>query len=236
MAASAPHSEALTYPGAKTPGEALRLLGAGVVLERLNPAEHGADLTAAALADAPERWEWMAVGPWAEAAPFRAWLEACAASQAAAFYAIRPKRDRAEDGPASGVMSYMRFDGPNGVGEIGSIWLSKALAGGTLSTAAFAAMMRHAFEDLCLRRLEWKCDSRNLPSRRAALRLGFVEEGLFRQHMIVKGRNRDTAWFSMLDREWPRAKAAFELWLAPENFDAEGRRIKGLSEMREALT
>ncbi len=231
MAASAPHAEVPSFPGAQTPGEALRILGAGVVLERLNPAEHGADLTAAALADSPERWDWMAVGPWAEAAPFRTWLEACAVSQAAAFYAIR-----SEGGPASGVMSYMRFDPPNRAGEIGSIWLSKALASGTLSTAAFAAMMRHAFEDLGLRRLEWKCDSRNLPSRRAALRLGFVEEGLFRQHMIVKGRNRDTAWFSMLDGEWPRAKAAFDLWLAPENFDAEGRRKRGLAEMREALT
>ncbi|MDD2867504.1 GNAT family protein [Neomegalonema sp.] len=231
MAASAPIPEVPSFPGAQAPGEALRLQGAGVVLERLDPAEHGADLTAAALADSPERWAWMAVGPWAEAAAFQEWLAACAASSAAAFYAIRP-----EGGSAAGVMSYMRFDPPHRVGEIGSIWLSRSLAGGALATAAFAAMMRHAFEDLGLRRLEWKCDSRNLPSRQAALRLGFVEEGLFRQHMIVKGRNRDTAWFSMLDGEWPRARAAFGLWLAPENFDAEGRRRRSLAEIRESLT
>ena len=234
MAATAQDPRPLAYPGAKTPGEALRVdsgfPGAGVVLERLDPTKHGADLTAAALADSPERWEWMAVGPWAKAEEFQAWLEACAASQAAAFYAIRP-----ETGPASGIMSYMRFDQPNGVVEIGSIWLAKAFAGGSFATAAFAAMLRHAFEDLGVRRLEWKCDSRNLPSRKAAARLGFAEEGLFRQHMIVKGRNRDTAWFSMLDSEWPRAKRAFALWLAPENFDAQGRRKLGLADIRESL-
>lgn len=229
MAATA-QAETLTYPGAKAPGEAARFGGGGVILERLDPARHGPALAAAALADKPERWDWMRDGPWTDPQAVRAWLERAAASPNEAFYAISP-----EGAEAAGIMAYIRFDGPSGVVEIGHIWLSEALAGGTLATAAFAAMIRHAFEDLGVRRLEWKCDSRNLPSRKAALRLGFAEEGVFRQHMIVKGRNRDTAWFSMLDSEWPRVRRAFDLWLAPSNFDAQGRRRRGLADIREPL-
>ncbi len=96
-------------------------------------------------------------------------------------------------------------------------------------------MARHAFEDLGYRRYEWKCNALNAPSRRAALRLGFTYEGLFRQHMVIKGRNRDTTWFSLLDHEWPRAKAAFEAWLAPGNFDADGRQKSRLEDIRNTL-
>jgi RimJ/RimL family protein N-acetyltransferase len=116
--------------------------------------------------------------------------------------------------------------------EVGSIWYSPALQRSRAATEAMYLMAKHAFEDLRYRRYEWKCNSLNEPSRRAALRLGFTYEGLFRQHMIARGRNRDTAWFSMLDLEWPARRAAFERWLAPENFDAQGQQRLPLRALR----
>src|SRR5437016_9289791 len=113
--------------------------------------------------------------------------------------------------------------------EVGNIVYSPALQRTPLATEAQYLLARHAFETLGYRRYEWKCNALNAPSRRAALRFGFIFEGLFRQHMIVKGRSRDTAWFSMLDSEWPARKAAFERWLAPGNFDAQGRQTQSLS-------
>ena len=117
----------------------------------------------------------------------------------------------------------MRHDATNGVIEIGHIWLSPALQRTREATESIYLMMRHAFEDLGVRRLEWKCDALNAPSCRAARRYGFTFEGIFRQHMIVKGRNRDTAWFSMIDKEWPPARQAFDRWLDLANFDAAGK-------------
>jgi RimJ/RimL family protein N-acetyltransferase len=113
--------------------------------------------------------------------------------------------------------------------EVGAILFSPALQRTRGATEAMYLMARHVFEDLGYRRYEWKCNALNQPSRRAALRLGFTFEGIFRQHMIIKGRNRDTAWFSMLDREWPARKAAFERWLDPTNFDPQGRQKSALS-------
>jgi RimJ/RimL family protein N-acetyltransferase len=110
---------------------------------------------------------------------------------------------------------------------------SPALQRTPAATEAMFLMARHIFEDLGYRRYEWKCNAANLPSQNAARRLGFLYEGLFRQHMIVKGRNRDTAWYAMLDSEWPARKRAFEAWLAEKNFDAEGRQLRALSEFRE---
>ena len=115
--------------------------------------------------------------------------------------------------------------------EVGSILYSPALRRTTSATEAMYLLARHVFDDLGYRRYEWKCDSRNEPSRRAALRLGFTFEGIFRQHMIVKGRNRDTAWFSMLDGEWPSRRAAFERWLDPANF-ADGAQKTSLGLLR----
>jgi RimJ/RimL family protein N-acetyltransferase len=117
----------------------------------------------------------------------------------------------------------MRADPANGAIEIGHIWFSPTLQKTRLATEIIFLMMAHGFDDLCIRRLEWKCDSLNAPSRLAALRFGFQFEGIFRQHYIIKGRNRDTAWFSMMDSEWPGIKAGFARWLAPENFDAQGQ-------------
>jgi RimJ/RimL family protein N-acetyltransferase len=124
--------------------------------------------------------------------------------------------------PAAGYASYMRIDPAHGVVEVGNILLSPSLQRTTAATEAMYLMARHVFDDLGYRRYEWKCNAENQPSRRAALRLGFKFEGIFRQHMVIKDRNRDTAWFAMLDREWPERKRAFEAWLDPENFDARG--------------
>ncbi len=126
----------------------------------------------------------------------------------------------------------MRIDPANRVIEVGNIIFTPALQRSCGATEAMYLMARHVFEDLGYRRYEWKCNAFNQPSRRAALRLGFVFEGVFRQHMIVKGRNRDTAWFSMLDSEWPLRKASFEQWLAPSNFDPAGRQILSLSTLK----
>ena len=132
------------------------------------------------------------------------------------------------NGEALGLCAFMRFDAANGVIEIGNIWMSSSLQRTRESTEAIFLMMRHAFDDLGVRRLEWKCDALNAPSRAAALRFGFVFEGIFRQHMIIKGRNRDTAWFAMLVHEWPKLWAGFETWLSEGNFDGAGVQRVGL--------
>ena len=135
---------------------------------------------------------------------------------------------------AAGYASYMRIEPAQGVVEVGNILLTPQLQRTAAATEAMYLMASHAFEYLGYRRYEWKCDAENLPSRRAALRLGFTFEGIFRQHMVVKGRNRNTAWFSMLDREWPARKEALEAWLAPANFDSEGRQRQSLGQLQAA--
>jgi RimJ/RimL family protein N-acetyltransferase len=116
--------------------------------------------------------------------------------------------------------------------EIGSILWTDAMARTRLATEALFLAARHVFDDLGYRRFEWKCDARNLPSRRAALRFGFEFEGIFRQHMWIKGRNRDTAWFAMLDQQWPTLRSAYETWLRPDNFDADGGQLRPLATPR----
>jgi len=205
-----------------------RLEGALVQLEPADVARHGADLYAAQ-SGAPDIWTYLPYGPFADEADFRTWLGACAASVDPLFYAII---DRAT-GQATGMASFMRMTPEHGVIEVGNIWYSPALQRTRQATEAMYVMARHAFEVLGYRRYEWKCNARNEPSRRAALRLGFSYEGVFRQHMVVKDQNRDTAWYSMLDSEWPGAKAAFEAWLDAGNFDAAGRQLSGLADLRE---
>jgi RimJ/RimL family protein N-acetyltransferase len=127
------------------------------------------------------------------------------------------------------MASYMRIDAANGVCEIGNIWFAPSLQRTCAATEAIYLMMRHVFDDLGYRRLEWKCDALNAASRRAAERLGFTFEGIFRQHMIIKGRNRDTAWYAIIDREWPARRRRLEVWLAAANFDGQGRQLSALS-------
>ncbi len=213
------------------PAERVVLEGRLVRLEPLDVERHADDLYAAQ-AVAPEIWMYLPDGPFSSEADFRAWLVTRAAASDPLFYAIV---DRAS-GCALGMASYLRINPDHGVIEVGYIWYSPVLQRTPAATETMYLMARHVFEDLGYRRYEWKCNALNEPSRRAALRLGFRYEGTFRQHMVVKDQNRDTAWYSMLDSEWPAVKAAFEGWLRPENFDADGRQLHGLAELRDNAT
>ncbi len=157
----------------------------------------------------------------------RALIKAKRAIPAANYFACIDK----EVGKPSGIASLMRADLPNRVVEIGNVLYSNRLRRSRAGTEVIYLMARHAIEDLGFRRLEWKCNDRNAGSRHAALRYGFTFEGVFRQHMIVKGHNRDTAWYSLLDREWPQRRETLEAWLSPDNFDASGRQITALAQL-----
>jgi RimJ/RimL family protein N-acetyltransferase len=172
-------------------------------------------------------WRYLFEGPFATRAAFDSYLKQKAGSEDPLFLAILDKAS----GDAVGHAAYMRIEPAHRVIEVGSILYTARLQRTVGATEAMYLMARHVFEDLGYRRYEWKCNALNAPSRSAALRLGFTLEGVFRQHMIVKGCNRDTAWFSMLDSEWPKRKAAFERWLDPANFDGEGRQKVSLSGM-----
>lgn len=209
------------------------MAGRLVRLEPLDPARHGAALFRAAEGPGadPRLWDWMAVGPFGSEAAFRAWLDPLPASDDPLFFAILTE----PDGVPRGLASFMRITPAHGVIEIGNIWLGVGLQRTAAATEAMALLARRALEELGYRRLEWKCDARNARSRRAALRLGFAFEGIFRQHMVIKGGNRDTAWFAMLDRDWPRIDAAFRAWLDPANQGPDGRQLRTLEEVRAAL-
>ena len=202
------------------------LRGQYVTLEPLNAERHSAALWRA-VEGHDELWAWLPEGPFATVAEFRALVEKKQTAPGFVFLAIVP----AATGQAAGWASLMRPDPANGVIEVGFILYSPALKRTREATEAMYLMMRHVFEDLGYRRYEWKCNALNEPSRRAALRLGFTFEGIFRQHMVVKGQNRDSAWFSMLDGEWPARKQAFEAWLAPGNFDEAGRQTSCLRDI-----
>ncbi len=206
------------------------LEGELVRLEPVDVARHAGRLFAAQ-SSAPELWAYLPYGPFESETAFRVWLTERAATSDPLFYAIIER----SSGRALGMASFLRVEQGHGVIEVGHIWYSPALQRTRLATDAMYVMARHVFDDLGYRRYEWKCNALNEPSRRAAVRLGFTFEGVFRQHMVIKGENRDTAWYSMLDGEWPGAKAAFEAWLRPENFDAEGRQLRSLAELRVVL-
>lgn len=201
-------------------------------LEPLDPDRHAADLFAAQ-AESPNgrMWTYMPNGPYADPAAYRAWAEAAAASEDPLHFAVV----ETASGRALGTASYLRIDPAGGVIEVGWIAFAPALSRTAASTEAMALMMTRVFDELGYRRYEWKCNALNAPSRRTAERLGFTYEGTFRQATVVKGRNRDTAWFAIVDGDWPRARAAFAAWLDPSNFDAEGRQRRRLEEIRAAL-
>jgi RimJ/RimL family protein N-acetyltransferase len=194
------------------------LHGLWVMLEPVSATQHAKDLYES-IAGHDNVWTWMAYGPWSDFEAFEAWLHEREAARDPWFYAVI----RRDTGKACGMGAFMRADGANGVIEIGNIWFSPALQKTREATEAIFLMIRHCFDDLGVRRLEWKCDALNAPSRKAATRFGFSFEGIFHQHMIIKGRNRDTAWFALLDKDWHRIRAGFERWLRPENFDEKGR-------------
>ena len=199
--------------------------GRDVVLVPIDVAVHGPRLYA--LSHGPEReaqWLYLWDGPYPSEAAFLENLAQKAVSTDPFFFSIVERAT----GDAIGVASYLRITPKDRVIEVGSILFTPRLQRTRGATEAMYLMARHAFETLGYRRYEWKCNALNAPSRRAAIRLGFQFEGLFRQHMIVKGRSRDTAWFAMIDRDWPAIRAAFEAWLDPANFDAEGRQLTPL--------
>jgi RimJ/RimL family protein N-acetyltransferase len=204
-----------------------------VTLEPLDADRHSAELWKAVRGH-DEVWTWLADGPYPSESALHAALAEKQASQNAVFLAIVPAPGgQLPDGgvilPAAGYASYMRIDSAHGVVEVGNILLSPGLQRTTAATEAMYLMARHVFDELGYRRYEWKCNAENHPSRRAALRLGFSFEGIFRQHMVIKDRNRDTAWFAMLDCEWPARRQAFEAWLDPANFDHKGAQIRQLA-------
>ena len=215
---------------AARPGK-IELSGQYVRLIPLNAAVHARDLWESTCG--PEKdvlWRYLFNGPFREFDQFYADLEKKSVSEDPFFYAILDLNSRR----AAGYAALMRIEPTHRVIEVGSILFSPLLQRTRGATEAMYLLARYVFEELGYRRYEWKCDARNEPSRKAALRLGFQFEGIFRQHMIVKGRNRDTAWFSMLDCEWPERKKAFERWLDPANFDAAGQQIASLTQLRGA--
>ena len=193
-------------------------------LEPLDAARHAADLHDAYSLDRDGRmWTYLFSGPFATRDEYRAWVESRAGSQDPLFFAVVD----AAIGRATGVASYLRIDPAHGVVEVGHIAFSPLLQRTRAATEAMYLMMRHAFA-LGYRRYEWKCDALNAPSRRAAERLGFTFEGIFRQAVVYKGRSRDTAWYSIIDSEWPGRETAFRAWLDPGNFEADGRQKRPL--------
>ncbi len=213
------------------PVRKITLKGRYVRLEPLDAAAHGDGLyEAATCEDAQQRFRWLPDTPPASRGEFQPWLEAAQASEDPLFFTVIDKAS----GRIGGRQTFMRLDPPNGVVEIGNIYWGPLVARRPAASEAFFLFAAHAFDDLGYRRFEWKCNNRNEPSKRAALRFGMTHEGVFRQAMVVKGENRDTAWYSIVDGEWPAIRAGFEAWLGPENFDETGRQIRRLEELRTA--
>jgi RimJ/RimL family protein N-acetyltransferase len=217
---------------AKLP-ERIILTGRHVLVVPLDAEQHGDTLYASTHGAAKDRlWLYLPEGPFRDEAAFRSALEQKAQSADPLFFVIL---DQAS-GHAVGQAAYLRIEPAHRCIEVGYIVYAPELQRTVGATEVMQLMAKYVFEDLGYRRYEWKCDALNAPSRRAAQRLGFTYEGTFRQHMIAKGRNRDTAWFSMLDSEWPARRAAFEHWLDPANFDAEGRQRLSLSALNGLST
>ncbi len=200
-------------------------------LEPLDPQRHARELFAANALDAHgTNWTYLPYGPFAKFEEYLAWLEQQCSGSDPLFFAIVD----AASGEAVGVASYLRITPDCGSIEVGHLNFSPKLQRTPAATEAMYLMMRRAFE-LGYRRYEWKCDSLNEPSRKAALRLGLSFEGIFRQATVRKGRNRDTAWHAAIDKEWPALRAAFEQWLSPANFDAAGRQRISLTSLTQSI-
>lgn len=215
-----------------TPVTPLTLQGRYTRLEPLEPARHADDLVAA-FASAPDGrdWTYMLAGPFEQEAALRDYLRQISQSRDTWHFAVFDMaRER-----FIGTLALMRCDAANGVIEVGHVSFAPLLKRSRVATEAVHLLAAHVFERLGYRRFEWKCDAFNAPSRSAALRFGFSYEGTFRQVLVYKGRTRDTAWFSMLDSEWPQRAAAQRRWLAPENFDADGQQRARLTDLPHAM-
>ncbi|NQV44589.1 MAG: GNAT family N-acetyltransferase [Rhodospirillales bacterium] len=197
-------------------------------LEPIDPERHAGELHAANLLDTEDRiWTYLPYGPFKQRADYQAWMEQTCLGDDPLFHAIVDS----VSGKAVGVASYLRIDPTPGVIEVGHINYSPVLQRTPAATEAMYLMMKRVFDELGYRRYEWKCDSLNARSRNAAARYGFTAEGVFRQATVYKGRNRDTAWFSVLDSEWPGIRAAYEAWLSPENLGDDGVQRESLSNL-----
>lgn len=205
--------------------EGAALVGTHVVLERLDPDLHAADLHRA-FTGYDALWDYMPYGPFTSAAAYHRWAKEMAAQNDPHFYVLR----NVATGHCGGVASFLRITPTAGSIEVGHICISPELQKTVHATEAMFLMMQWAFE-AGYRRYEWKCNAANMASRRAAQRFGFSYEGIFRQAAVIKGRNRDTAWFSVIDSEWPALREAFSAWLAPSNFGADGRQRESLSDL-----
>ncbi|CAB3756262.1 GNAT family N-acetyltransferase [Paraburkholderia humisilvae] len=200
-------------------------------LEHVNVERHADELYAAYCRASDARdWTYLNVGPFDSLDAYRAYVTRIADLTDPFHYAVI---DLAT-GKAVGTLSLMRIDAPNGVIEVGSVTYSPLLQKTRAGTEAIFLLMWHAFDTLGYRRFEWKCDSLNAPSRAAALRYGFTFEGIFRQAIVYRGRNRDTAWYSIIDSEWPAIRAAFNAWLEPANFKADGIQVRKLADLVDA--
>jgi RimJ/RimL family protein N-acetyltransferase len=199
--------------------------GQYVRLERLDADAHAADLHRA-YSGHDALWDYMPYGPFSSAAAYHRWAKETASGADPLFYVLRDKAT----GHCGGVASYLRITPAAGSIEVGHICLSPEVAKGRVWTEAMFLMMEWAFRN-GYRRYEWKCNALNMASRRAAQRLGFSYEGIFRQAAVIKGRNRDTAWFAVIDAEWPALREAYAAWLSPRNFDAAGRQKERLSDL-----
>ena len=234
MRARPPSIDPVADPSPAPRPERRMLEGRYARVERLDPVAHAADLYDAGHGDEAKAriWAYLPYGPFPTRDEFARHIAAQAASADPLFYAIRPHAS----GRAEGVGSFLAIEPAHHSIEIGHIWLGPALQNTPAGTEALYLLIAHAMDDLGYRRMEWKCDAANAASRGAAIRLGFTHEGLFYQHRIVKGRNRDTAWFSILDREWPAIRANFATWLDPANFDDAGRQRQSLGDLNRALS
>jgi len=225
------YGQMIGEPVDDTPGvlpSLVRIEGRYTILEALSVEKHAEDLLAVYGPDTPrDMWTYLFQEPVADMEELVNLLNQMLAREDRFFYAILDR----ETGKAMGTFSLMRIDQNNRVVEVGTVIFSPKLRGTRIGTEAQYLLARYVFEELNYRRYEWKCDALNLPSRRAAERLGFVYEGTFRQAVVYKGRTRDTDWLSMIDKDWPKVKARLETWLAPENFDKNGKQYKSLREL-----
>lgn len=221
------------FPSGKPPIHG-SLKGRYVALELVDPKRHGHRLYLQSHVDEATKqlWTYMPYGPWDSEAAFMAWLESQAPLTEPQFYTVID----AATGDPKGMLSFLNIRPSQGVIEVGHIWYESKTQRTRLPREAMYLMFRHVFDDLGYRRLEWKCDSLNKPSRAAALHFGFRFEGIFRQHIITKNRNRDTAWYAIMDHEWPAIRENFERWLDPANFDAAHRQKSSLGEANRRLT
>jgi RimJ/RimL family protein N-acetyltransferase len=201
--------------------------GRYVRLEPLSMQRHTSPLYTAQSSGDDRLWLYMGNGPFTDEAGFREYIGKMAASHDPLAFAVVPT-----GGEPAGLVTYLRIEPTTGSIEIGHIWYGASIQRSPVTTEVVYLLAKHAFDDLGYRRLEWKCHNRNERSKRAALRFGFTSEGVFRNHMIVRGRNRDTAWFSITSEEWPAIRHAFEAWLDPANFDPAGRQLRSLEEIR----